>query len=345
MLKSTAHSIAPALTKLFNKSVSSGRFPSTWKLSAVVPIPKGGEGSCVTNYRPMSLLSIVSKLLERHMHKLISMHLEIYSPISLYQWGFQPKKSTTAALLEVYNTWAMAVDKGKEVCAVFFDLKKAFGSVPHRSLVAKLESIGLNKYILRWIIFYLSNRLQYVVLNGEKSPTHMVKSGVPQGSVLGPLLFLIYINDSTQEPISIESVMNLYADDTLLYRVISSPNDYVKLQNDINTYTEWVDKNKLTLNANKCKYMVISKLKSRALSPQAVTLFNQPMLRVSAYKYLGVIISDDLSWALHIEEISSKARKLVGMLYRNFYRWSSSDALLKLYLSLIHPHLEYAVQV
>ena len=155
------------------------------------------------------------------------------------------------------------------MCAVFFDLKKAFDSVPHRSLVAKLESIGLNKYILRWIIFYLSNRLQYVVLNGEKSPTHMVKSGVPQGSVLGPLLFLIYINDTTQEPISIESVMNLYADDTLLYRVISSPNDYVKLQNDINTFTEWVGKNRLTLNANKCKYMVISKLKSRVLPSES----------------------------------------------------------------------------
>ena len=139
--------------------------------------------------------------------------------------------------------------------------------------------------------------------------------------------------------------MNLYADDTLFYRVISSSNDYVELQNDINTFTKWVDKNRLTLNAKKYKYMVISKLKSRALPLQAVTLFNQSMLRVSTYKYLGVIISDDLSWALHIEEITSKARKLVGMLYRNFYRWSRSDALLKLYLSLIRPHLENAVQV
>ena len=104
-------------------------------------------------------------------------------------------------------------------------------------------------------------------------------------------------------------------------------------------------KNRLTLNAKKYKYMVISKLKSRAHPLQAVMLFNQPMLRVSTYKYLGVIISDDLSWALHIEEITSKARKLVGMLYRNFYRWSRSDALFKLYLSLIRPHLEFAVQV
>ena len=117
----------------------------------------------------------------------------------------------------------------------------------------------------------------------------MVKSGVPHGSVLGPLLFLIYINDSTQERISIESVMNLYADDTLLYRVISSLNDYVELQNDINTFTKWVDKNRLTLNANKivnCKYMVISKLKSRALPPLAVTLFNQPS---SEYQPINIL--------------------------------------------------------
>ena len=149
MLKSTAHSIAPGLTKLFNKSISSGRMPLTWKTSSVVPIPKGDDKSSVKNYRQISLLSIISKLLERHMYWQIATHLEVYYPISLQQWGFQRKKSTTAALLDVYNTWAMEVDKGKEICAIFFDLKKAFDSVPHKSLIEKLTSIGLNPYILR----------------------------------------------------------------------------------------------------------------------------------------------------------------------------------------------------
>ena len=345
MLKSMAYSIAPGLTKLFNKSISSGKLPSTWKTSSIVPIPKSNEKSSVTNYRPISLLSIISKLLERHIYWQIATHLEVYAPISLHQWGFQPKKSTTAALLDVYNTWALEIDKGNEVCAIFFDLKKAFDSVPHRKLIDKLTVIGLNPYILRWITFYLSNRKQYVILNGETSPTTDVMSGVPQGSVLGPLLFLIYINDAEHEPLSTGNVMNLFADDTLFYRIITSSLDYIQLQSDIDTFACWVDNNNLTLNASKCKYMVVSKRKSRAVPCQAMMLHNQPMERVSSYKYLGVIICNDLSWSPHIDRITSKTRQLIGMLYRRFYKWSSSSALLQLYLSFIRPHLEYAVQV
>ena len=226
-------------------------------MSSVVPIPKGNdsEHSSVTNYRP---ISIASKLLERHIHRLITSHLEVYSPINLHQWGFHSTKSTTAALLDVFNTWAKAVDEGKEVCAIYFDLRKAFDSVPHRNLIDKLENIGLNQYILRWIVYYLSGRSQYVVLNGGRSSTEVVLSGVPQGSVQGPLLFLIYVNDSNSQPLSINSVINLYADDTLLYRVIKSSHDYVELQCDVNIIAKWVDENNLALNDTKCKYMVIS---------------------------------------------------------------------------------------
>ena len=167
MLKSTAYSIVPRITNLFNKSIMSGRSPSVWKLSSVVPVPKGDDSSNVANYRPISLLPIVSKLLEKHMYWVIAKHLEVHSPISIQQWGFQPKKSTTAALLNVYNDWSAALDKGKEVCAIFFDLRKAFDSVPHRCLMDKLTFAGLNPYILRWVASYLCNRRQYVVLNGK----------------------------------------------------------------------------------------------------------------------------------------------------------------------------------
>ena len=345
MLKSTVYSIAPQITKLFNKSIMSGKLPSSWKLSSVVPVPKGNDNTNVANYRPISLLPIISKLLERHMYWVIAKHFELHSPISIYQWGFQPRKSTTAALLNVYNDWSAALDRGKEVCAIFFDLRKAFDSVPHRCLIDKLTLAGLDPYILRWLISYLCNRRQYVVLNGKASLTTYVESGVPQGSVLGPLLFLFYINDSVQEPLSDGTLISLYADDILMYRIIHSTRDYEALQEDTDTVSSWVDSNDLALNSIKCKYMVVSRLKSRSVPSQTMLLYNQPMEQVSNYKYLGVILTNDLSWSLHIDKIACKTRRLVGFLYRKFYRWATSRALIRLYLCLIRPHLEYAVSV
>ena len=156
--------------------------------------------------------------------------------------------------------WLQSLDKGKEVCAVYFNLRKAFDSVPHRVLLQKLQSSGLNEHISNWLFSYLCGREQYVVLNGKKSCPKPVTSGIPQGSVLGPLLFLAYINDVANEQLSCGSRISLYADDLLLYREISCRNDYLMMQNDINTLSTWVDGNVLTFNASKCKYMIISRL-------------------------------------------------------------------------------------
>ena len=136
--------------------------------------------------------------------------------------------------------------------------------------------------------------------------------------------------------------MSLYADDLLLYREISCTNDYLMIQDDINTLSIWVDGNILTFNANKCKHMIISRLKSNSVQAPALTLYGKPLEKVSLYKYLGVTITDDLSWSTHIDQISSKARRIVGLIYRQFYTWSSPSTLLQLYTSLVRPHLEYA---
>ena len=217
--------------------------------------------------------------------------------------------------------------------------------MPHRSLLEKLKSSGLNEHILKWVFSYLYQREQFVVLNGKKSATKPVLSGVPQGSVLGPLLFLVYINDCVCEPLDNDSHTTLYADDMLLYRVINSPVDYTILQKDVDTLSSWVHKNNLTLNALKCKFMVMSRLRTKSVPVPSLTLNEQPLERVSSYKYLGVNITENLLWSAHIEEISSKARQIIGLMYRQFYTWSSPQALLQLYMSLVRPHLEYAAQV
>ena len=295
MLKQTAVSIAPGITKLMNESIRSGNFPNAWKTSSIVPIPKGNNHTSVSNYRPISLLPILSKLLEKHVHCIISNHLSVHHPIALQQWGFQPKKSSVSALIDVIHEWSTALDNGHEICAVFFDLQKAFDSVPHKSLMHKLSSIDLDPFILRWICSYLMYREQYVVLNGERSATCKVTSGVPQGSVLGPLLFLIYINDSIRSTALNGNSITLYADDLLLYRVINNVQDCEHVQQGINSIGRWVDENNLHLNSSKCKAMVITRRRSKATPIPVLSLYGQALERVEEYKYLGVILTSNLT--------------------------------------------------
>ena len=252
MLKATAHSNAPSLTKLSNLSISQGHFPESWKTST---IPKSANHKEATNYRPISLLSIQSKMQKRHLHQFITNHLNDHHPLSNKQWGFQSGKSTVAALLSVTHDWFQALEYGQEVCSIFSDLKKAFDSVPHCPLLDKLARYGLDAHTLSWITTYLTNRKQHVVVGGETSsdtPVLFYISGVLQGSVLGPLLFLVYIDDVPESLLSDGSVLNLYADDMLLYKPVRSLEDFRHLQSDIDHISDWVSCNHLTLNPNKC---------------------------------------------------------------------------------------------
>lgn len=339
MLKETAISITSMITTIFNMSISTGVLPAQWKKSLVVPIPKSGDSSNPANYRPISLLSIVSKLLERHICDLLLDHFEV----SPQQWGFQEGKSTTNAILSAVSDWYIQLENGFEVLAVFFDLQKAFDSVPHSLLLQKLYVLGIPCHLIRWIANYLYDRSQQVAVDGELSPYTSVVSGVPQGSVLGPILFLIYIDGLCGIHLSSGNTV-LFADDLLLHNRISQLSDFIALQKDVDELCNWLNNYSLTLNAKKCKSLLISRKKQPIEAP-VINVKGHPLERVTAYKYLGILITSDLSWSSHIQAITTKARKQTGMLYRRFYNNSQPSTLKTLYIALIRPLLEYGVPV
>ena len=343
MLKATSSSIAPSLSKLFNLSISHGHFPKLWKQARVVPVPKSTKKSSPSGYRPISLLSILSKILEKHIHSLITNHLHENHPLSDMQWGFQKGKSTVTALLSATHDWLMHLEQKREIACVFFDFQKAFDTVPHRRLMERLNQLQLDPYLIQWLGSYLTERQQSVVVNGTSSRTIPVVSGVPQGSVLGPLLFLIYIDTIPSLRLSVGTKLSLYADDILLYSVISSPEDYISLQHDIDQIYAWSVDNLMTFNAAKCKCMLISRRRNDHCP--SLYLNSHQLERVECYKYLGLLLSSDLSWSDHIQSTCSKARKLVGLLYRQFSGNTSPEVMAKLYTSLVRPHLEYGAQV
>ena len=345
MLKSTATAIAPSLTKLFNISIATGCFPKDWKCARITPIFKSSDPSLPKNYRPISILPIVSKLLERHVHSLVFRHLLQNCPISPFQWGFMPRRSTTSALCTLVHDWLSQLDNGNEICSIFFDVRKAFDSVPHSRLMSKLSTLQLCPYLHHWVHSYLAERSQVVVVDGKQSPVVNVVSGVPQGSVLGPLLFIIYIDDVTSK-ISPSSTISLFADDIALYRCIRSPADYTVLQSDITAITMSIEiDGHLKLHDEKCCCMFISRKRTHSATPPLLYIrASSPIHQVDSVKYLGVILTSDLTWTKHITLICSKVRKLTGMLYRRFFH-CDPQLMLRLYKAFIRPHFEYAPQV
>ena len=344
MLINTAPSVSVPLSLIFNSSLSTAVIPSDWKISHVSPIPKTSPPSGSTNdYCPISLLSLVGKTFEHHIFDLIYDHLKLSNFLSNQQFGFQPGFSTETALL---FAWFSSLDRGISICSVFLDLKKAFDSVPHQPLLNMLATLNLPSHLLCWIHSYLSNCSQRVKVSGSLSQPCQVLSGVPQGSILGPLLFLIYINDITNISLSPQSNLILYADDILYFHPVISSSCMTSIQNDLNIISEWISSHFLSINTNKSKYMIITRKSSQfVFSLPPVTLNSTPIELVSSFKYLGVIISSNLSWSLHIQSVSSKVRKLTGMIYRNFYKSSSPQILLKLYNALVLPHFNYCSSV
>ena len=240
MIRGTATAISPAITKIFNLSLKQSRVPDLWKVSNVTPIPKDGDLTSPCNYRPISLLSLISKVLERVVHTRMSKFLFSNKLLSNCQFGFRPRSSTQEALLSVTNDWHKLLEKHHQVATVFFDVKKAFDSVPYSQILSSLQTLGIHGPLLHWIKDYLSNRQQRVVLDGAMSDPVTVTSGVPQGSILGLLLFNIFMNSIANIHLSTNAKLILYADDILLYKPIDYTTCCQELQEDVNEILSWM---------------------------------------------------------------------------------------------------------
>ena len=325
-------------------SLFTGCLPADWKVAWVTPVPKSAKKSDPSQYRPISLLSVASKVLEKHVKDLIMVNLAENSVITPFQWGFLEGRSTTGALLEAVDRWHRFLERKSEVCVVFLDLSKAFDRVPHAPLLDKLRDLDLDPYLVRWLGNYLQDRRQNVIVGGILSVQSLVLSGVPQGSVLGPLLFLLYIND-VASVVTCGNFMSLFADDIVLFRELSSLLDCVQVQLLLDNVSSWFANNHMSFNVSKCKYMVISRRRAHQLTLSTLSLNGVDLERVSVFKYLGVWLSSDLSWTHHVDQITLRASKHLGIVYRTFYSHASSAAFLQLYISFVRPFLEYAAPV
>ena len=331
--------LAKPLSLLFRLSLASGDIPKDWKLANITAIHKKGDKRVAGNYRPVSLTSIVCKLLEGIIRDRIVNHMQRYNLFSDKQFGFISGRSTLLQLLTVLDRWTEALDNGEEVDVIFMDFRKAFDKVPHRRLLDKLQFYGVRGKILDWISSFLANRKQRVSLMDTTSDWHAVLSGVPQGSVLGPILFVIFVNSLPAEAVS--SQVFLFADDAKVFKSILKPEDQSLLQADIDRLYSWTGHSLLEFHPEKCTSMTLSRQDNCSRTYKV----SDTDLRVSSSeKDLGVIVDNKLKFEDHMWEKINKATRIMATI-RRVYSYMDKTTFLLLYKALVRPHVEYANQM
>ena len=341
ILKKISISLVSPLTFLFNQSLQCGRLPYIWKRSHVTPVYKNkGSMSEVSNFRPISLTCVLCKMMEKilvkHMHNYVLEH----HIITKHQSGFQPKDSTVYQLLNIYNTILSNLDIGKDVRFLFCDVSKAFDRVWHRGLLFKLRKIGINGKLLNWITDYLDDRKQKVVMDGFSSGWEEVDAGVPQGSVLGPFLFLIYINNIID---GLNCNIKLFADDTSLFVIIDDQN-YMQaadmLTSDLSHIHDWSKQWAIRFNPDKTESLLFTR---RNVEDHTVYFGSpeNPVKDVTSHTHLGLNFQNNCKWRDHINQIYTKACGRLNILRMLKYQ-VSRKVLINLYFSFIRPVIEYA---
>ena len=330
--------IVKPLTSMFQASLDSGQLPKDWKVANITPIFKKGKRTDPNNYRPVSLTSAVCKIMETMIRDEIREHMEDQELFSQDQHGFRQGRSCNTQLLEAIHDWTNSIEEGHPVDVIYLDYRKAFDSVPFERLLKKLHAYGVRGKVLLWIRDFLRDRSQRVVLADTKSDMATITSGIPQGSVLGPMLFLIYVNDLPEEVLS---TLKLFADDTKLYREIQNDHDKEILQNDLNELMDWSVKWQLPFNIEKCKVLHLGKNNPKHKYSIKSGTNNEVLLQeVEEEKDLGIKFDSQLNFKQHIAECVSKANQRIGLIRRNFTNLDKT-IFVTLYKSLVRPILEY----
>ena len=324
-----------------------GKYPSKLKLSKITPIFKSGEDNDANNYRPISLLSNFNRIFEKIMYNRMKDYIDKLNLLYSSQYGFRKGHSTQHAILDIVNAIQINMNQGLFSCGVFIDLKKAFDTVDHNILLDKLNHYGFRGIINDWFSSYLNNRMQSTQIGPYISNKANVSYGIPQGSVLGPLLFLLYVNDIHQ--CSNKLKFYLFADDT---NILYADKNLKSLENIVNielqNLHEWLTSNKLTLNTTKTNFVIFHPYQKKVTYQPSLYMFdnekngNVTLESKNYIKYLGVLIDKNLTWKYHIDAVTAKISKTVELISK--LRHSiPRHILLYIYQTLIHPHLNYGL--
>lgn len=344
MLKSTFQPILRPLTHICNLSLRNGIFPDQMKLAKVIPIHKNGPKSSFTNYRPVSLLPTFSKILERLVYNRLQNYLKTNDLLTPCQFGFRENLSTDLAILKLQDLISRTLNKKHKALGLFLDLSKAFDTLNHHTLLDKLYHYGIRGIAHKWFSSYLYGRKQFTYFKQIRSDTLHISTGVPQGSILGPLLFILYINDIAQTASNAQFI--IFADDTNIifpFEKSITPSINQNINDQLKEISDWFSANKLSINVSKTKFMIFHTPRSSVNEANLDFYLNGSQIeRVHQIKFLGVILTDTLNWKNHIDGTANKISRIAGIMNKLKHELPS-NILFTIYNSLVVPYLNYSL--